>query len=151
MGKYWFLTSLWLVIHPSDSLSNQLRDRYLETFCLTKHIWLLRDELHHRNSYFSHWLQHEFSVMNLAGDIYTGDLCIWSDKSTYSVHSPMERELSSLLSVLKNALSKCSFHVDMLPTNRMGKRVNLWAIYTIFMHVTFEEICPFLHISNRFI
>lgn len=67
----------------------------------------------------------------------------------------MERELSSLPSVLKNVLSKCSFHVDMLPTNRMGKRGNLWEIYIIFhacgIHTHFEKIYPFLHISNVFI
>lgn len=71
IGKYWFLTSLWLISHPSDPLSNQLRDRHLETVCLTRHICLLWNGPHTGNSHFSHWLQKQFSVMNLAEDIYT--------------------------------------------------------------------------------
>lgn len=72
--------------------------------------------------------------MNLAGDIYTIDLSIWSDKPTYSVHSPIERELASLPSVLKNVLSKFSFHFNMLTINGMGKTENLWAfLFTLFL------------------
>lgn len=71
--------------------------------------------------------------MNLAGDIYTVDLCIWSDKSTYSVYSPIERELASFPSVLKNMLSKFSFHF-MLTVNGMGETENLWAfLFTLFL------------------
>lgn len=74
--------------------------------------------------------------MNLAGDIYTVDLCIWSDKSTYSVYSPIERELASFPSVLKNMLSKFSFHFNMLTVNGMGETENLRAfLFTFFFAV----------------
>lgn len=103
-----------LISHHSDSLSNQLRNKYLERVCLAKRICLLWDEPHPGNSHFSHWLQKEFRVMNLSGDIYTVDLCIWSDKSTYSVHSCIERELASFPFVPKNMQSKFSFYFNIL-------------------------------------